>query len=599
MTDFSILSQPPTDSGRPREPSGADGAARLAASTPEPVNEGRLFWRLRWRLFRNAARQMLGQTTVRPVTVLVACVGIWFFVFAISIAGFHFLQQYRLPVSGGIVGMLFALMFLTLGGMLVFSTGLILYGSLFTSAETGYLLSKPVRADQVFAYKFQGALAFSSSAFLLLGSPLLVAYGLVCDAPWFFYLYLPLFFLGFVLLPGSLGALACLLLVNFLPRRRKQVVALVLGLIAVVVTLWILDMVHTAPDADRWTREGVSRLLGRFRFAGASAMPSRWVAEGLQAAGRGRLKAASTDLALVWSNGLFFYLLTAWASAGLYRRGFNRVATGGTLRKRYGGRWMDRLLERLLFFVRPTTRLLIVKDFRTFRREPQQWAQVLIFSSLIALYMMNIRRMFLFEINWTYRNGISLLNLTAISLLVSIYTGRFIFPMLSLEGRKMWLLGLLPLKRDELLWGKFAFSTTGALLFAEFLVVLSDIMLEMPGQAVALHALTVLVIAAGLSGLSVGMGALMPNFRETDPSKIAVGFGGTLNLVLSLGFLVAVVLLMALPWHMAMYHAGAPDAEMPHPAAVLAAAVLGIAFGAVAVTVPLRLGIRALRAMEI
>jgi ABC-2 type transport system permease protein len=588
MTDFSI----------PPRPGIALGAGRPAAPTSEPVNEGRLFRRLRWRLFRNAAQQMLGQTTVRPLTVLIACALVWAFVFAISLGGFQFLQQYRLPVSGRIVGMVFALMFLTLGGMLVFSTGLILYGSLFSSAETGYLLSKPVRADQIFAYKFQGAIAFSSSAFLLLGSPLLVAYGLVCDAPWFFYLYLPLFFLGYVLLPGSLGALACLLLVNFVPRRRKQVVVLVLGIVAVVLTFWILDMVRQAPEPDRWTREGVSRLLGRFRFASAPTMPSMWVAEGLQSAGRGRLQAASADLALVWSNGLFLYFVTAWVSAKLYRRGFNRVATGGTLRKRYGGGWLDRIVARVLFFVRPTTRLLIVKDFRTFRREPLQWAQVLIFTSLIALYMTNIRRMFLFDINWTYRNGISLLNVAAISLLMSIYTGRFIFPMLSLEGRKMWLLGLLPLKRAELLWGKFAFSTTGALVFAEFLVVLSDIMLDMPFQAVALHALAVAVIGAGLSGLSVGMGALLPNFRETDPSKIAVGFGGTLNLVLSLGYLMVVLVLMALPWHMAMYHAGAPDAPMPYPAAVLVAMLVGLGFGVLAVAVPLRLGIRALRGME-
>ncbi len=322
------------------------------------------------------------------------------------------------------------------------------------------------------------------------------------------------------------------------------------------------------------------------------------MAEGLQAAGRGQLKAASFQLALVWSNGLFLYVAAAWASAKLYRRGFNRLATGGTLRKRYGGRWLDRLLERLLFFVRPMTRLLIVKDFRTFRRDPQQWAQVVIFTGLISLYLMNIRKMFVVEIGWTYQNGISLLNLTAISLLVCIYTGRFIFPMLSLEGRKMWLLGLLPLHRDQLLWGKFAFSTTGAVLIAEFLVVLSDVMLNMPVAAVVLHALTVLVIAAGLSGLSVGMGAWLPNFRETDPSKIAVGFGGTLNLVVSLGYLVAVLLAMAVPWHLAMYQAGSAEAKMGYPWVVGTGTVLGLALGLLAVVVPLRLGIRALRAME-
>jgi len=565
---------------------------------PLPVNEGRLFRRLRWRLLVNATRHLMGHSTVRPITILWACVVVWAFVFAISLGGFHLLQQYKLPVSGGIVGMLFALMFLTLGGMLIFSTGLILYGSLFASPETAFLLGKPVRADQVFAYKFQGALAFSSSAFLLLGSPVLIAYGVVCAAPWSFYLFLPLFFLGYVLLPGSLGALACLLLVNFLPRRRKQVVVALVAVLAAVLTVWVVGMARTAPDADKWTREGVNRLLGRFNFARAPLMPSYWVADGLQAAGRGRVMAASYHLALVWSNGLFLYVVTAWVAGKLYRRGFNRVATGGTLRRRYGGRWMDRLLERALFFVRPMTRLLIVKDFRTFRRDPQQWAQVLIFTGLIALYMMNIRKMFLGELGWTYQNGISLLNLTAISLLVCIYTGRFIFPMLSLEGRKMWLLGLLPLKRDQLLWGKFAFSTTGAVVIAEFLVLLSDIMLDMPASAVMLHALTVVVVAAGLSGLSVGMGAFLPNFRETDPSKIAVGFGGTLNLVLGLGFLLVVLALMAVPWHLSMYQAGAAEARLSHPSLVWAGAALGGGFGALAVTVPLRLGIRSLRAME-
>ena len=60
----------------------------------------------------------------------------------------------------------------------------------------------------------------------------------------------------------------------------------------------------------------------------------------------------------------------------------------------------------------------------------------------------------------------------------------------------------------------------------------------LPG--IILHVVTVVVLALGLSGLSVGLGGL-PNFRETDPSKIAVGFGGTLNLILELILLVLVV----------------------------------------------------------
>jgi len=49
--------------------------------------------------------------------------------------------------------------------------------------------------------------------------------------------------------------------------------------------------------------------------------------------------------------------------------------------------------------------------------------------------------------------------------------------MLSLEGSKFWLLGLLPLRRERLLWGKFMFSALGTVLTAEVLIVVSDVLL--------------------------------------------------------------------------------------------------------------------------
>ena len=51
----------------------------------------------------------------------------------------------------------------------------------------------------------------------------------------------------------------------------------------------------------------------------------------------------------------------------------------------------------------------------------------------------------------------------------------------------------------------------------------------------------------------------MPNFRETDPSKIAVGFGGTLNLVAGLLFLLGDPGADGRPWH---------AREMVHPLGV-------------------------------
>src|SRR5207244_5461558 len=141
------------------------------------------------------------------------------------------------------------------------------------------------------------------------------------------------------------------------------------------------------------------------------------------------------------------------------------------------------------------------KDFRTFRRDPAQWAQILIFLGLAVLYFSNVRQFYEQDIGRPFQNGISLLNLTATAFLMCAYTGRFIFPLLSLEGRKFWILGLLPLHRDRLLWGKFVFSAAGGLVAAEFLVIVSDLLLGLPAAGVALHALTAAAVALGLSGL--------------------------------------------------------------------------------------------------
>ena len=206
------------------------------------------------------------------------------------------------------------------------------------------------------------------------------------------------------------------------------------------------------------------------------------------------------------------------------------------------------------------------------------------------------RRVFAVDIGPTYQSLVSWLHLGVVGLLICIYTGRFVFPLLSLEGRKFWILGLLPVDRGQLLWGKFAFASAGALLIGEFLVLLSDMTLEMPWPAVLLHVLTVIVLALGLSGLSVGMGACLPSFRETDPSRIVSGFGGTMNLLAGLLFLLAVLTLTAGPWH--LLAASRLEDDGTAAWAVLIGAAMGVALGAAAVVVPLRMGIRALRRME-
>src|SRR5207237_890591 len=82
-----------------------------------------LFLRLRWALVRNSWHALVGRSKVRPITVVLCSLVIGLFVFFVSWEGFRFLSQQGLELGGGIVGMLFDLMFLALAGLLVFSSG--------------------------------------------------------------------------------------------------------------------------------------------------------------------------------------------------------------------------------------------------------------------------------------------------------------------------------------------------------------------------------------------------------------------------------------------------------------------------------------------
>ena len=91
---------------------------------------------------------------------------------------------------------------------------MILYGSLFRSREIAFLLTIPARTGRVFLHKFHEAILLSSWGFVLLGSPTLLAYGVVVAAPWYYYVLLPPFVVAFIYIPVAIGAILCLFVVR-------------------------------------------------------------------------------------------------------------------------------------------------------------------------------------------------------------------------------------------------------------------------------------------------------------------------------------------------------------------------------------------------
>ncbi|MGA2032562.1 MAG: hypothetical protein ABSG68_09915, partial [Thermoguttaceae bacterium] len=493
-------------------------------------------------------RQALARARFRLCLVLGLSIVLWLALFQLLSEGFLFLRQtVPNPTHDQIVEAVCSTFFAALMLMLIFSSSLILYGSLFRCREIAMLLTLPVRDEQLFLHKFGEAVLLSSWGFLLLGSPLVLAFGLVSDAPWYYYAMLPPLLIAFIHIPAAIGAVLCLAVVYGLPRHRAHVL-LAGGAALLAVLLWLVSSL-VRPEGDLLTAGWFQEMLGRLQLTEYRLLPSWWVSAGLLAGAGRQWSDGLMFLVLMISNALFFRQLAAGMARRCYRSAYSGLSQAWTRPKRIRASHFDRCLAWMLRFLPSTLSLLVIKDMRLFRRDPVQWSQFLIFVGLLALYFLNIRR-FSYSIHYAgWVSMISLLNLSVVGLLMSTFTTRFVFPMISLESRRFWLLGLLPIRRDTLLLGKFLFAVGNSLLPCSLLVLLSDVMLRVAPAVLGFHQLTCVVLCLGLSGIAVGLGARFPNPREQSPARIAAGFGGTLNLVISTTYILLVVVLSAVPCH--------------------------------------------------
>ncbi len=531
-----------------------------AASTPTPrlLSTMALFRLLFWVQWRSFVARWRGIWQKSPAMLVVlggfvfgyVALGYWLF-----FEGLNFL--YRFPLVGSLLSQ--RLIYLVFGFffiMLVFSNLIIGYSTLFKSRETTWLLSLPLPPQNIYRWKFLEALAVSSWALLFLSAPLMLAYGRVHEAPAIFFLEVALVFVPFVIIPALLGSWAVVFLVRVLGNRDIKNVALVVALAILVV---LIAGIKPVTDADALAPEDIlsfDQLLRHTRISVNPFLPSAWLAQTVLAWSEGLTRQGLFSFCLLLSYALMglligFELVGRWFfgswTVALSSRAarFQRQAVARRQRER-----KPELLERVTNLLRPWSppvAALVLKDARLFWRDPAQWIQFMIFFGLLCIYVINLRNVaFNFQSPF-WETMISYLNLAASSLTLSTLTTRFVFPQFSLEGRLLWLVGLAPIGVHKVLLQKFWTSCFTTSVITVSLMITSSVLLHLPWLRVCFFAVAIALMSATLSGLAVGLGALFPNFKEDNPSKIVSGFGGTLCLVASFLYITLFVATIALP----------------------------------------------------
>ena len=262
-----------------------------------------------------------------------------------------------------------------------------------------------------------------------------------------------------------------------------------------------------------------------------------------------RIRASLYPFVLLLVNAAFFTMVASLVAEWCYDRAFLEAQNTRSKKKRHGRRLLVGLIDLFLPAVSRFKRELILKDLRTFLRSPAQWRQVLIFVGILAIYFMNVGSIHTLGTGVISRDDCSFLNFVAVAMTLCTLTIRFAFPMISLEGQNLWVLGLVPVERYEILEAKFLSILVANLVCGATLMALSDLILRASPLILFLHLIAMVVLSFGLTALSVGLGAIFPSFKEINPAKIASGVGGTINLTLCLAFAAGVVILLVLPFH--------------------------------------------------
>jgi ABC-2 type transport system permease protein len=555
-----------------------------------------------WRRLRSIREQSRLLTGV----IFLFLVGYFALAYWLFYAGLRFIA--RFPGLGTVLTerlmfLLFAFLFI----LLLLSNLVISYTNLFRNRETSFLLTMPLSTDTIFQWKFIESAVLASWAFLFLIAPLLGAFGLTRGVEWHFYIVTLLLVALFIVLPAVLGSFFAVNLARYLDRRLFQVMAMLSLLVVVAgVALWFRPEPLAAESNETRVLAVLDKLLYRTRFAQFQLLPSYWLTSSVLSWAEGALLAAGYWVLVLLSYVAFFGTLSFTRMGGLFYDAASTVQSRGSVfarwhwfrlrreRHRHAGSTpgpLEQIFARI-HWLGADVRALMVKDVRMFWRDTTQWAQSLMLFGLLGVYIFNLRHFSQQLDNPFWTHLVSFLNLGACSLNLATLTTRFVYPQFSLEGKRLWIVGMAPLGLVNVVKAKYWLANITSLTVTLGLITLSCHMLEMSLARTLFFGVAVTVMTLTLTGLAVGLGALYPNFKEENPSKIVSGFGGTFCLVLSFLYILGAVVLLALatPWM--------------RPESGTFVRVAGCLGGFVALSfavgwVPLMMGLRRVRAFEL
>ncbi len=494
------------------------------------------------------------------------------------------------------VGPLLASRLLALGlliflGILLLSNVIAALSSFFLARDLPAIRTTPVDGLSLYLARLSETMISSSWMVVLLLVPALAAYGRAYGTGPGFALVATASVVPFLVIPAAVGSALTLLLVRIFPARRSRDILAVIGLGSAAILVLVLRVLKPERLVDPESYRNLVDFLETLRGPSSTWLPSQWTADALF----GALEGSSDPLTwlLLWTTAAGLTTLGAMLHQRLYAICFTRAQEGDENRLTRTAGW--RGLEWLLAPLGIRRRELILKDVRSFFRDPTQWSQLIILAVLVVVYVYNMRALPLgtgTTISGYLTTLVLFLNLALTGFVLAAIAARFVFPAFSLEGRTLWLLRSSPVSASEILASKFwtgAIPLTG---LALTLTVMTNLVLGVPRALFLLSLGSILCLSLAFTAQALAWGVFYPEFESENAAQIPTSIGGLLFMLGALGSLGFVV--VAQGWALRGYLASGLPGRAPRFATLQE---IGLAF-AITLGVTLLTGVPAMKAAE-
>lgn len=337
---------------------------------------------------RGALRALAG----RPAWLAVALVlsgGLAYATFSGTRAAVAWLHAYPLvgSIAPAVTQRSLEGLFLVLMAGVLFSVLVASVGTLYGSADLPFLLAQPSRAAGVFSMKTLELFVNTAGLPLLLTAPALAGVGVALHAHPLYYPVAIIAAAALYSLPVTLGALLALVLVRVAPAGRVREVATATSIAAAALALVGLRALRPERLAtlDLADSDAFEAFLAAFARLDIGWLPHAWATNASWAALTGRFHPALPTLLGLAAAGS---LLTAALARLAFERGWVRgldAAPAPRSTVRAEPAWERRLVRRC-----GPTGALLLKDWRVFFRDVEQWSQLVVLAALAGVYLLSM-----------------------------------------------------------------------------------------------------------------------------------------------------------------------------------------------------------------